>query len=58
MIYEEDVKEIAGQAVDLLIANLQLYGIVMTGDQGDSIYDGIVTRLEHIAGYPEYRSHL
>ena len=58
MIYIEDVNSMAGKAIDILTSELKKFGIVMTGDQEDSIYDGMTARLEHIAGYPDYRHQM
>ena len=58
MIYMEDVNSMAGKAIEILITELKKFDIVMTVDQEDSIYDGMTTRLEHIAGYPDYRHQM
>lgn len=56
-IFMDDVNSMGLEALKLIERRLAEFNIRLTDEQEDSIYVPLVTKLEELAGCPDYRCH-
>lgn len=56
-IHMEDVRAISLEAMELIENRLKEFGIELTDEQDDGIYEPMSAAIERAAGCPDYRNH-
>lgn len=57
-IYQEDVRSIALEALELVQSKLKGYDIILKPEQEDKIYVPLIEAIDSICNYPDYRSNM